>query len=448
VNNKITIFFSTLLHLFLFLGILFSSEYFLKYNAFLFFIVQSIIILFSLKRHVVNFISLFSPSFVALAYILFNQIFGGYLAPRAYGFYKDYATIIESLDEITLIICTLLFINYLLFLLSFRQLKRLNKIKINVIKNRKYIISKLIIAFTIYLTTLLTGLTAPFQFGALIIIFLLFINHNFLWRYLVYIFVLTLSIWDYSHDKRNIFVVLFLILLIEALRTSKKFQINFNLIIKAVSVFSVFLVLIILASINRGYGGDSITENKNKIVAVADYINADIFKDAITDNLELNYAYGGMVNSLDLLYKGDLDFHYGLTLIKPVFLIIPRSFFTNKPYSFMHYYTQKVDPKGWSLGSSLPVILPIEFVANFHLFGLILFFLFYWFLDSLFIKFLFMISNEEKLNFFGFLGAFVATTNFILIRGSGLDLFVLYILFGLTSFYLYKLFININLNTK
>lgn len=427
---------------FLILFTVFKDDDFLRINAFLLFSFQAFIITTGLYSSKIKYSYLFSPSILGLSYLIINLCLGGYLAPRGYGFYTDYQSVILNAKHIKFSVILLESILLSLFITSYLALKNLASSSIlrSGLGNTNLHIPKknrlIFISIVIYLSTLLTGLPAPFQFGALLILFNLFRDQKTFYRILLYFGILFLSIWDYSHDKRNILIVLLIMILVEVQVMRSYIKISLKNFLKLCGIGVLFLSLIITASINRGYGNKDVIEASNIILAIKNYITADIFLDAITDNLELSYAYGGMINSINLLRAGELNYLLGISIIKPVFIFIPRSIWPGKPWSLMHEYTKEYDYQGWIQGSSLPIPIPIEFFANFHLFGLLFSLLFFFCLDYLFKLYL---IKPIPLDFKSFLGGFIGITCFIIIRGSGLDLFVIYILSGLSSFFLIRI---------
>lgn len=427
---------------FIILYTVYKDNDFLRINAFLLFSIQAIVIAVGLYSSKIKYSYIFSPSILGLSYLIINLCLGGYLAPRGYGFYSDYQNVILNAQHIKFSVILLESILLSLFITSYLALKNLanSNILITELGNGNFHILKkkrlILISIFVYLSTLLTGLPAPFQFGALLILFNVFRRKKSFVRVLLYFGILLLSIWDYSHDKRNILIVLLIIILVEVQKMKSYIKFSLKNLLKLLAIGIIFLSLIITASINRGYGNKDVIEATNIILAIKNYVTADIFIDAITDNLELSYAYGGMINSIDLLAAGEMNFLLGVSVIKPVFIFIPRSIWPGKPWSLMHEYTKEYDYQGWIQGSSLPIPITIEFFANFHLFGLLFSILFFSCLDYLFKLYL---IKTNPLNFKSFIGGFIGVTSFIIIRGSGLDLFVIYILSGLSAFYLIKI---------
>ena len=229
-------------------------------------------------------------------------------------------------------------------------------------------------------------------------------------------------------------MVLFAIFYFRTFSNSEFLKLNLKTITKGIALLALSLNLIIIASINRGYGLTD--DSKSVITKILPYINSNIFIDGITDNLELNFAYGSTYNAMRYIHEEKLPIQLGLTLIKPLLLPIPRELMPSKPWSFMHQYTKLHEFKEWLTGSSMPVIFPIELYGNFYFFGLIPLIIFYAFFNKIF---MYCIRQKlSNLDFKVFAGIFIICINLIITRGSGLDLFIIYILFGSTSYIIYK----------
>ena len=419
---------------------------FLLMNSYLFFSVQAIINISFLLYKNVRFNQFLIPSLFSYIYISFNLSLGGYLTPRSYGFFKEYAFNISTVDNIHLIVFYLFTSLTILFIISINTVRKTKlfflsdsfnhtQVKINTTD---------LVIFTLYVLSLILGLPFAFQLGFLLLFLPTLKNSKLFYKVLFYFLIISLSVWDYSHDKRNIFMILLLIYFFETLRINKRISLSsLKNILFITSFLGTFIFLIITASINRGYGKEVISEINisNTFSNVFLYAKSDFFIDAITDNLELNYAYGSTVTSMDYLNKGRIPFQFGMTLIKPIFLPIPRSIFENKPRNFMNLYTKEYSYQEWVNGSSLPVIFPVELYSNFHLIGLFFLYLIYLFFDSLYVKTLNRLNNN-KINFKYLICSFLIITHFMLIRGSGLDLYVLYLLFGLSVYPLCNMFLN------
>lgn len=418
---------------------IFIDNEFYKYNGyqiyFLQFLVNFYFLFLKLKVRLNDF---FLPSFFSYLFVSVNMILGGYLVPRGYGFFKNYREEVLKIEHYQLFIPYILFSLFVLALLSYIYMVKIRKNQITQISAKvKKIDTKFIfILFLLYLISLVVGLPVGVQIGFLIIIIynILFVFKKFYFRYLFYIVILFFSLKFYSFDKRNIVVVLFLIVFYETVVLKSKPISNIKAIFSIFILGLLFMFLIISASINRGYGNYKINNFLDLITSAQDYLKQDIFIDAITDNLELNYNYGATFTALNYLENGKVNYQFGLTLIKPLFYFIPREIFSEKPQSFMQRFTEQYIPGGWKDGESLPVNFIVELYGNFHYLGLFALYFFYIFFNNMY---LYIIKNLNKLNFKLYTCLFFVITHLFFIRGSGLDLYILYYLFSIPCYLIY-----------
>lgn len=409
----------------------FENEYFVL-NNYKLYLVQFIVNIFVLLKFIKPQLKLlFLPSLFSYIFLSINLILGGYLTPRNFGFYKVYTDILFNIENYHLINTYLLFSLEILFILSIIFIKKVEKIKFNnTIQYQKInIFISLVLTFCSFIFQL------PFGFTLAFIIITLFKirSFNILIRLIFNLSLIISSVIYYSFDKRNIAMVLFLIIFFEILKSSKIIKLNLKVISSFFLVFVLFISLIILASINRGYG-KSLELDSNYVSNIINYSSSPIFMDAITDNLELNFNYGSTFTAMKYLDEGEINYQLGLTIIKPLLIFFPREYFPFKPYNFMHLYTMKHQYAAWKTGSSMPVIFPIELFGNFHFFGLLFLLVFYYYFNSLYFKFV-RDFNNSIFNYKTFTCIFLISIHLILVRGSGLDLFVIYLLFGTASYF-------------
>ncbi|WP_299837351.1 hypothetical protein [uncultured Tenacibaculum sp.] len=360
---------------------------------------------------------------------------GSYLVPRGYGVYNSYASDVIQIDNYMLFVPYLLFSLTIFYILSYDYIKKSNEIKYSEKKNKQtnYIV------FGLYIISLFLGFPVAVQLGFLIIFLSNLDKGEKTQKLFFYIIMLVLSVKFYSFDKRNIIVVLFLIVFFETIKSYKSIRISVKNVLILSFTSILFLFLIITASINRGYGSFEDKSFKNTLTNSIEYIQSDFFIDAITDNLELNYNYGATFVALDYVDKGIIEYQYGLTLIKPLFIPIPRTIFPDKPLSFMNLYTKEYEYSEWIKGAALPVIFPVELYGNFFYLGLFVLFLFYRVLNEMYMV---IVKDSNRINFKFFVSVFFVITHLFFIRGGGIDLYVLYFLFAIPTYFISKMVIR------
>ena len=266
--------------------------------------------------------------------------------------------------------------------------------------------------------------TIPKTLFALFVILYVQRYPNFL-RYISYIviilFLATISI----HEKREAFFLLFPILFLESLKYSLKLNVKSSIGILFLIVYS--LALILAMSIARGYGQyGEFTSIFSTFAFIPAYISSDIFIGALLLNLEVGYFYFHGVNAIELVLQDTSILSMGSTLIKPLFLFIPRFMFPFKPEQMIALYTIQHDPGFRSIGGSYPISIFSEFFWNFHLAGLFMIIFLIMFCYYLYKH---LIKSVENFSVSYILLYFVCYLNIIMLaRGSGLDLYFLFII--------------------
>lgn len=242
-------------------------------------------------------------------------------------------------------------------------------------------------------------------------------------RILYYILILIFFSFISVHSKREAIFLIFPILLLEFMFNVKeiKFKVFFNLLL----IIFLLLLLIIMMSIVRGYG--NFNDATNLIAAipfVLEYINSPEFLSALFNNIEVNYTYYHSMQALEYVQNDSGLIAGGVTLIKFIFILIPRTLWIDKPKSIIDLYTDYHDQSFRDIGGSWPINLYAELFWNFSFFGLImlslLFALFMWLYMRLIISLI--KTNYVILSF----GLFVFMNFITYMRGSGLDLYVVY----------------------
>jgi hypothetical protein len=194
-------------------------------------------------------------------------------------------------------------------------------------------------------------------------------------------------------------------------------------IVRYVSIVLFFFCLVLTASILRGYGFEA-TSVINAVKYLPDYIVSDIVVDMLVDNFEINYNYGSSVTSIDMVIEEDIKYQYGASLLKILFLPLPREIFPGKPESVMQLYTQVYRPDLWSIDGSLPVIFASEMFINFHYFGLLIYGFVFYILNKLFLTF----HLTPPYCFKSYSAIFLFMTILMFARGSGIEQWLLYYL--------------------
>lgn len=375
---------------------------------------------------------LFLPTFFVLVYMLVNLTFGAYLVPREFSWNKDFAPVVTAIQHYRLIVPFFLLSNVILFCLTTSALKKLALansagarasgadssdgsvvLKTVFYFSTFFIISKYQVfsAFSFQLAVLLLHLTDRSVRGS---------RH----RYAIYAFYLLVSLAYSFENKREIAMILFLIVFLEAY--FGRYRLKATLASFAGYGFAIgsFMALILAASILRGYGQFSVTSVVGALYLVPAYIGSELFINSIADNLELTYNYGVTVTSIDHVLRAEIDYRYGASLIKVLFLPIPRDVFAFKPESAMQVFTQVFAPHWWVREGSMPVGFASDMFMNFHYFGLVAYALIWWPINK---AFLFIYSATPR-SFLWYSCIFLCITVLLLARGGGIEQWLLYYL--------------------
>lgn len=279
----------------------------------------------------------------------------------------------------------------------------------------------------------------PKTIGALIIVVTIFKNQNLKKRILLYfLLLLCFSIISWE-DKRDAIFLLLPIILLES--TKFKLNLGFKKIILFCASVCAILYLIIVMSITRGYGQYDVDNFIDATSYVEDYVTGDYFVHSLMNNLEISYTYLHSNNAVEkILEKPDLK-TYGETLIKPIFMFIPRSVMESKPRSIIHHYTNGFSEDYRDEGGSWTISFQSEMFWNFAFFGIFIGILFFY-VFNLFYKYIIELVNTDNIiNYIPLLYFYKALL--ILFRGSGMDMFIIFMIITVVIFIVFKIGLRI-----
>lgn len=418
--------------------------------SFLFFIIQ-LALFFLNSRHAVNKSLLFlSPSFITLIYLCLNFTLGEYVVSRHYGLSDLYYKAIQGSKNLNWITAYFLSCNMVVYLAIPQRLREgdLPVKTTAAAPAAKWVlagntgaylimscIALLILGFiSIDLSVLGGNGNFSYVFQVAIAIPLCFIlsleKKSYRWP----LFVLILAFFMAGHfgSKREILYIFLLILLAEVIMGNIRLNFSARRIILFSVLGSVIFYIIIISSILRGYGNYNVKNifDANDYVSV--YIHEDYFMDALVSNLEVNAVYGNSVNAANYVFAGKTDLLQGSTFMKVLFIPVPRSAFPEKPKSMVDIYTARFMPALRRDGGSLPVILYTELLWNFHVLGLPLLFIFYKYFNKLCITVFLQLKNGV-LSFRNMSVVFLYVTFIQFVRGSGMDMWLLYYFLSIPS---------------
>jgi hypothetical protein len=402
----------------------------LMYNSWVLYSLQAIVLIPVALRHARYAAYLFMPSLFTLAYFSVNLCFGGYLVPRGYGFYKEYTNHALAIRSYNQIVPYLLLCNVILFAVTITTLRELQRRRergelqtddLRVPKGAGLIPQMaLLVGF---------GACSYFDFtGAFSVQLALLVVHMGLvsrrqagYRFGLYALYLLIEVgWNFN-NKREIVIVLFLLLFFEAYYRRTRLTLSVPNLLRYSAAACGFMGLVLTASILRGYGGFQPASLLQAARAIPEYAAAPVFQDAVIDNLELNYNYGSSITAIDFTIRGTLPHLLGLSFWKVLFLPVPRDLIGWKPESVMQLYTKAYDATFWLENGSLPVVFSSEMFVNFGQFGLLPFALVWIGLNKIFVGF----HRASPHSFWYHTSAFLCLSILIFARGSGMELYLL-----------------------
>ena len=269
------------------------------------------------------------------------------------------------------------------------------------------------------------------------LIYTIKINIKNKYRFLIYLIVIFAFAIADSDDKRNSIFLFYVLALVELPNLVK---IRVKHIVDGIVIACALFFAVISMSVIRATEGRVSTSDLIK--TVPQYLTSETAMAMVANNFEVDYTYIDTFQPIEFVANNPTLKMWGESYIKPLFLIIPRSLMPNKPESAMIKYTKEYDYGAAVEGYCLPICISSEAFWNFGSFGLIVVFIIYYFLNSFYCSGLNTLTFERKSRYtqIGFL--FIMYLNIMLIRGSGLDIFVLQSLIGLTTLFTIRLFIH------
>ena len=243
-------------------------------------------------------------------------------------------------------------------------------------------------------------------------------------RVLVYVLLFYILIGISINSKREAIFAIFPIIFLEFYIRNIKYNLSNIFLIVFIAIF--IMVVIGYMSILRGYGSFELNGGLQDLVLLSNYFYSDTFVSSFMDNMEFSFFYFNTYNSIELILNNPDLMTWGSTLIKPLFILIPRDMVTFKPDSMINIYTNMANPYFASVGGSWPINIISEFFWNFHFLSFVFILIFSIIVIRVYYSYLTSLTNMK-----GGMIAFsllVYMVFIMLIRGSGFDLFLIYII--------------------
>lgn len=401
----------------------------------------------------------FSPSFITTTYICINMAIGLYAFENGL-IYKQMIVASYINDEVIVRASMLFFVANIIVFNTFRN--RIHQIGEETRKkasqfqlSRNQIIKFFIIIPVFFAVDIVSDrlgtqggiFTIPVTVSILYLSYLLSRSQE-RGRWIFYPIIILVSLFLQFDSKREVVFLIGGIFIIEALSMVQLKRLSSIKLFLTVAILGVAAFYLIIAmSITRGFGYYGVKNPIEALSYVDDYISDENNIRLVLNNIEATTVFFHAYNATDMFIGGEAPLLYGKTFVKIAFFPFPRSVLPIKPNSIIHEYTYRYDPHLREEGRSVAVSLYPEYFWNFHWTGFIVLFL------------VFLLFNEAY--FFGLnsyfdgnikiavMGVFLIAYFVGYLRGSGIDLFLLYLLiaYGTVSL-LYYLIGSNNLTSE
>lgn len=439
MHRGFLVFFS---HLILFLVCVISDRDFINNYASVIYAVQVMVFGIIAYRQEQNLMVILSPSFLTIVYISLNFIFGHYAVVNALGFDNRYYFAFQSYTNINFITFYFLLCNLIVFLcIPFGRINNLmpSEQDQNPLENQRSSVNSFFYLFFLLVALFIFGrveidlsflggegrFNYSFEFATAIAAVLVIRNQTFKNRIVIYGALLAVFVSNHFDSKREILFLLIFLLLFESVKNNIVLRLKFKTIFISCIIAIIFVYIIILSSILRGYGNYNVENPIDAVAYVDDYLTSDFAKDALVMNFEITPVYGNSTNAINYVYNNEVDLLYGATFYKLFFVPVPRSIYPDKPDSMVDIYTTKFAPSFRAIGGSFPILLYSEIFWNFYFFGL-LFLAFIFFILNRMYLYIIEGLKSDSINKSLLLYLFLYSTFIQFVRGAGLEMWLIY----------------------
>ena len=410
------------------------SEKLVIQNGYLFYLVQLVFLTVTLSKQKENYIFFLSPTFITYLYVNLSFTFGHYVVSRGIEFDLIYFNTFNNYLSVKYITVIFMLFNFFIVL---GIPKTFYKSIVTSKHKREFNISKFLLGYGLlillsFLTLDLEAIGGGSNYGysiklgvAIIVGMNVARLELLLQRFLIYVILIIPFLAGNFESKREIMFVLLLFSILEISKAKPQLKLSFKTISLLAFGTIMFISLILTASILRGYGGYKIDRPIDAIKYLPTYVSSDFIGKALAINFELSTTYGNSSNAIDYINKGEVDYLYGSTFLKVLFLPIPRKLFPHKPQSMVNIYTKIFAPGYHAIGSTRPIVIYSEFLWNFGIFGFPLITLMFIMFNRLYYKLLVrlnLLRSDSKTIF----GVFLYITLIQFIRGAGFELWLIY----------------------
>lgn len=307
-------------------------------------------------------------------------------------------------------------------------------------KKRLLLLSALIAILTIFIEIPLPGgegnfSSTFFMFAIICTSYMVKATHV---KYRIFVYVLhglLLSIFFFE-DRRLTAFYIFIVCFIESF-DRRTFRIELRKIFLVIFCVAALFVSVIAMSVQRGVGQFESKSALHSFLYVKDYLKSDRAMTMLFHNFEGPATVFHSYNGVDHMMQTG-DYQYGSTIVKALFLPIPRDLFEGKPRSMVDQYTAIFFPAYRESGGSYVPNFYTEAFWNFGFAGGLLFLLITFYLfNKIYDAWINRLRNGARVDNLFFLSSYAFLL--FLFRGSGFDLFLLFALIFAFMTLLYKL---------
>ena len=423
----------------LLIGCMFFSERFIIDHGQWFYAIHLLVVVILLLRKRENYIYFFSPSFMTLLYLNLSFALGHIVVSEAIGFDLKYYTAFLGFQSVKFITGFFILCNFMVFLaMNFKDFDKVIENRDDIKPQKISAVSKFKI-YPLFVVLFLLGFVQidlsliggggefsyVFKLVVAIIIILLVSDFKSKIKYLYYLGMIFIFVIGSFDSKREILYVIILILFFEFVRNRITIKMRFKQFVFFTLGLAFIFYLIVVSSIMRGYGNFGVDNPIDASKYVFKYITSDYAANALSANFELTSVYGNSSNAVNYVYSGQVDYLYGTTFIKFLFLPIPRSIFPEKPDSMIDIYTTKFSPDFRSGGGSYPIVIYAESFWNFSLLSLPFIFCIFYFFNKMYLKMIRYVMHI-KVNVQSVFLIYMFSTLIQFIRGSGFEIWLVY----------------------
>lgn len=379
----------------------------------------------------------FSPAFITVAYISINMAIGIYAFEN--GLIYKQAIVSSYINEEVILHGSLLFyVANIIVFNTFRNRVDANSYDWKQASKGSYLSQKQLVKFIIIIPVLfaldiLSGalgtqggiFTIPVTVSILYFAYLLSRLQSRA-RWVFYPVIILVSLFLQFDSKREVVFLILGLFIIESLNMIHFRRLSLVKLFFTVSIIGVAAFYLIIAmSITRGFGYYNVDNPIEALSYVNDYISDENNMRLVLNNLEATTVFFHGYNAINMFLVGDAPLLYGKTFVKIAFFPFPRSVLSIKPNSIIHEYTYRYDPYLREEGRSVIASLYPEYFWNFHWAGLAVLFGVFLLVNRVYF---YTLGNFFKGNIkAAVMGVFITSYFVGYSRGSGIDLFMLYV---------------------